>query len=269
MASSIVPHHHAVELRVPRVDNPSVMARKRKRGLAEPDEIASSRRMRLVEIERLRMEADRMAQHRLWAKASAVYLQAIGLSGSWAERTLMASIHFNLVVCLIRQGKFEEAIPHAEEATKQEPSFTNAHFALGYALCLAGRDIAVAMRSFRMMMQLNPQVRIRLPSDGQLFGPKGRPTLAPSDVLTIFTRPVLPSELPPDWVCRESRSQPGNVFFENIVARKTSWNYPQAQPQTQELARTVAPGSYVASAPRFPQRQKTAKFLLQREKVYS
>lgn len=219
-------------------------------------------RERLADIERLRAEGDRMAQRRLFAEAEAVYLRALGLCEPSTERTLVASIHFNRAVCLIAQGRFDEAIPHAEGATMQEPSFAHAHFALGYALCRAGRDTARAMRSFRTVVQLEPQVRIRLPSDGRLFGPPGRPTLAPSDVLTIFKRPALPSDLPPHWVCRESRSQRGKVFFEDIVARKTSWVHPDVQLQDQQGpadATATAPGTYVATAPRFPQAPKKAK----------
>jgi len=246
-----------VKVRLPCFDNQPV-APKRKRSFVGNQQPPSSCRTRLADIERLRAKADCMAQCGQWADAIPIYLRAISLSGPWAERTLMASIHFNQAVCLIKQGNFEEAISHAEESTKHEPSFANAHFALGYALCLAGRDMAKAMRSFRIMTKLNPHVRIRLPNGGQLFGPKGRPTLAPCDVLTIFTRPALSSELPVNWVCRESRSQPGKVFFENILARTTSWNPPQGQAQDQGCTPVVNSVAHAAAGPE----QKKAKMFL-------
>jgi len=257
LTASSIPSHF-VKLRLPCFENQPV-APKRKRSVAGNQQPASSCRVRLGDIERLRAEADRVAQCGRWADAIPIYARAISLSGPWAERTLMASIHFNQAVCLIKQNNFEEAIPHAEEATKHEPSFANAHFALGYALCLAGRDMAKAMRSFRIMTKLNPHIRIRLPNGGQLFGPKGRPTLAPWDVLTIITRPALSSaELPPNWVCRESRSQPGKVFYENVVARTTSWNHPLDHSHAQGRVPVVTPGTHTSALAAGPE-QKRAK----------
>lgn len=181
----------------------------------------------IARIESLRFEADELHEEGKLFEAESKYCSAIDLSGLWMERTLMSSIHFNLAVCMIKGKRYDNAVIQAEMAIKLEPSFSNAYYLLGHALSLTG-NMPRAIRTFKMMIKLKPNIRIAIPNSGQLFGPSGNPKLDPSEVLIIYKRPIC-DKLPPNWVCRESRSQPGHLFFENLISRETSWIRPPDQ----------------------------------------
>merc|ERR1712150_314366 len=97
-----------------------------------------------------------------------------------------------------------------------------------------GANRQFAMQCFASMMRAaSARVRITLPS-GELFGPKGCPVLSSSDLLIVFTRESSADQihsLPPNWVRRDSRSQPGKVFFENTRDRRTTWKIPDPGPE--------------------------------------
>jgi tetratricopeptide (TPR) repeat protein len=190
-------------------------------------------------IERCRALGDKLQVEGKMVQAEKAYRAAISLSGPWTERTLASSVFFNYAVCLITQERYDEAAAHAENAARLEPTFANAHYALGFATYRGGVDTQLAMRHFTNVMRVNAKVRVTLPN-GDLFGPKGCPTLSPSDMLRIFVRDSrnVCAGLPPNWVARESRSQPGKVFFENIVTRTTTWTKPV---DTTSSTRTACP----------------------------
>jgi len=180
-----------------------------------------------LQIEQLRIEADRLHVEGQLEQAESTYVSAINLSGPWTERSMHASLHFNYAVCQIKRERYESAIEHASEACKLEPTFPGAHFALGYALAKGGKDIQLSMRSFKQVLNLKPRVRLTLP-DGSTFGCKEHPLLSNPDFLFVYRRKSCAHlKIPPNWTTRESRSQPGKIFFENLQTRATTWLVPE------------------------------------------
>jgi len=180
-----------------------------------------------LQIEQLRIEADRLHVEGTLEQAESTYVSAINLSGPWTERSMHASLHFNYAVCQIKRERYESAIEHASEACKLEPTFPGAHFALGYALAKGGKDLQLSMRSFKQVLTLKPKIRLTLP-DGSTFGCKDHPLLSNADFLFVYRRKSCAHlKIPPNWITRESRSQPGKIFFENLHTRATTWLLPE------------------------------------------
>lgn len=179
-----------------------------------------------LQIENLRIEADILHIDGNLAQAGHKYTLAINLSGPWTERSMHASLHFNYAICQIKQEQFDEAITHATEAVKLEPTFAEAHYALGYASGKLGRDLHLSMKSFKQVLKLKPKIRIKLPN-GIMFGPKEHPLLSETEFLVVYQRKSCAHlKVPPHWTTRESRSQPGKIFFENLQTRATTWILP-------------------------------------------
>jgi tetratricopeptide (TPR) repeat protein len=179
-----------------------------------------------LQIESLRIEADILHIDGNLVQAGHKYILAINLSGPWTERSMHASLHFNYAICQIKQERFDEAIIHATEAVKLEPTFAEAHYALGYASGKLGKDLHLSMRSFKQVLKLKRNIRIKLPN-GIMFGQKEHPLLSETDFLIVYRRKSCAHmKVPPHWTTRESRSQPGKIFFENLQTRATTWILP-------------------------------------------
>jgi tetratricopeptide (TPR) repeat protein len=82
--------------------------------------------------------------------------------------------HHNLAVVLVRQERYEEAVPHYQEALRIHPDFAEAHSNLGYELVRQGR-IEEAVRHCREALRIKPSFEeahnnlgIALASQGRL-----------------------------------------------------------------------------------------------------
>jgi len=180
-----------------------------------------------LQIEQLRIKADRLHIGGNLVQAGLVYISAINLSGPWTERSMHASLHFNSAVCHIKQESYDEAISHATQAVKLEPTFVGAHYALGHAIGKGGKNLQLAMRSFKHVLKLRPEVRVQLPN-GILFGSKDHPLYSEGEALIVYQRQSCAHlKVAPGWTTRESRSQPGKIFFENLQTRATTWIVPE------------------------------------------
>lgn len=179
-----------------------------------------------LQIEQLRIEADQLHIDGDLVGAARVYISAINLSGPWTERSMHASLQFNSAVCHIKQERYDEAISHAAQAIKLEPTFAGAHYALGYAIAKGGKNLQLAMRHFKHFLKLKPSARVQLPN-GIMFGSKDNPLYSEADALVVYKRQSCAHlKVPSSWTTRESRSQPGKIFFENLQTRATTWIVP-------------------------------------------
>ena len=100
-------------------------------------------------------------------------------------------------------------------------------------------------RSFKEVLKLKPNIRIRLPetrsvgkengsteiSEGSWFGSGDKLYVPAEDFLqpSLAVSSGTPS-LPHGWVARESRSKPGKFFYENTTTGKATWKKPKATP---------------------------------------
>jgi tetratricopeptide (TPR) repeat protein len=89
-------------------------------------------------------------------KALGLIFAAILLSGCTALKGLSAQHSFERGVHLFNQGEFEAAIPHFQDAAREDPNFAPAYFYLGRSYISLSRWRA-AIQPLRAAVRLAPE----------------------------------------------------------------------------------------------------------------